>query len=128
MSTRRLTTIEKVPFPIKKAFRLADEPICEEEKLWRERAARMTLDALGHTNLTVKPLKHNETVTYARRWFRQIYAYHPDDDKVDNAEATFECAGVDFDIVRKHVMQETPFLYEFEEDEDDERPIEEIDE
>lgn len=120
MSTRRLIMIPSVPFPIKKAFRLADEPICGEERLWRERAARMTLDALGHTNLTVKPHRHNDAVRYARRWFRGFFSYHPDAKYVDNVEATFECAGVDFEIIKKYVLQVDPKIFEFEEEEDTE--------
>ena len=90
--------------------------------MWRERAARMTLDALGHTNLTVKPHRHNDAVRYARRWFRGLYAYHPDEKLVDNAEATFECAGVDFETVKKYVLQRNSqeFIFEFEEEEESE--------
>jgi len=72
--------ITTVPVPIKKAFRVAPPPVSGEERLWRERAARMTLDALGYTNLTVKPPEHNEAVRYAlakRRPYRRSVATPP---------------------------------------------------
>jgi hypothetical protein len=111
--------ISTVPFEIKRAFRLAEEPISGQQQLWRERAARMTLDALGHTNLTVKPHRHNDAVRYARRWFKQFFAY-ANDDNIDNAEATFDFAGIPFDTVRKYVLQETPILFETADEYDDE--------
>lgn len=118
MSTRRLIAISVVPIEIKKAFRLADPPKTGEEALWRERAARMTLDALGHTNMTVRPSQHNETVRYARRWFRLFYEDHPDPKLVDNAVATFDDAGIVFDRVRNAVLASEPILYEADADTD----------
>jgi len=94
MSTRRLIAIETIPPYIKKVFNSASEPRTPEERLWRERAARMTLDALGHTNLTMKPTRHNEAVRYARRWFRGIFEDHPDSRKADSPSATFEAGGL----------------------------------
>lgn len=119
MSTRRLAAIAEIPDTIKRAFRNAEEPFTQEEQLWRERAARMTLDALGYTNLTIKPWDHNEVVRYARRWFRQMYAYSDDPKKVDNAEATFDFAGIMFKSVRDAVLKMNPKLIE----DDDSWPI-----
>lgn len=119
MSTRRLYMINTIPIEIKAAFKDADHPISREQALWRERAARMTLDALGHTNLTVKPFQHNEAVLYARRWFHGFFEDHPDDEKVDNAGATFDFAGIPFSAVRKHVLCNTPILFELSGQEND---------
>lgn len=107
--------ITTVPMPVKKAFRMAETPACGEERLWRERAARMTLDALGHTNLTVKPHEHNAAVRYARRWFRGFYDDAPEP---DNAPATFDFAGVVFDDVKKAVLATDPIVFEPEEDDE----------
>ena len=114
MSTRRLAMITTVPAPIKKAFRVAPPPVSGEERMWRERAARMTLDALGYTNLTVKPPEHNEAVRYARRWVRGLF--EDDDDPV----GTFEAAGVLFEEVRKAVIETDPIIFEDEDDDPDE--------
>lgn len=111
MSTRRLAQITTVPMPIKKAFRDASPTVSCEERLWRERAARMTLDALGYTNLTVKPHEHNTTVRYARRWFRFGLLD-------DSAEATFDAAEVRVAPVRAAVLDEDPILFELSEYED----------
>lgn len=105
MSTRRLPVIEAVPPNVKRFFTEAEEPRSNEERLWRERAARMVLDSLGNTNLTVKPRRHNEAVRYARRWFRGLIA---DDD----AEATFDAGGINgFPEIRRYILDVEPFLF-----------------
>lgn len=114
MSTRRLAMITTVPAPIKKAFRVAPPPASGEERMWRERAARMTLDALGYTNLTVKPPEHNEAVRYARRWVRGLF------EEEDDPVGTFESAGVLFETVRNSVIETTPIIFEPEDDDADE--------
>ncbi len=112
MSVRRLIAIVAVPIIVKKVFHNAEEPTTNEERLWRGRAARMTLDALGHTNLTVKPKRHNEAVRYARRWFRQMFDDHPDPKQTDDAEATFDVAGlVGFHQVRNAVLAVEPRMF-----------------
>lgn len=118
MSTRRLAMIKKVPAEIRRIFHKSDVPPTPEGRLWRERAARMTLDALGYTNLTVKPQEHNAAVIYARRWFRNMYENHPDPKQVDSAVATFDYANVDFVSVKRLVLATTPKLYTLDEDED----------
>lgn len=100
--------------PIKRAFRTAKEATSGEERLWRERAARMTLDALGHTNLTVKPYDHNEAVRYARRWFRGMYIEAPEP---DDPIGTFDAAGIIFDTVRRVTLENEPIIFEFEDEE-----------
>lgn len=126
MSTRRLAIIAAVPPIIKRIFNRAAEPICNEERLWRERAARMTLDALGYTNLTVKPKLHNEAVRYSRLWFRRMFDHHPDPKRVDNVVATFDSAGVnDFPLICNAVLAVTPFLFQNlseDDDDDDDEP------
>lgn len=81
----------------------------------------MTLDALGYTNLTVKPKLHNEAVRYARMWFRRMFDEHPTAKNVDNVVATFDCAGInDFPLICEAVLAFTPFVYEnLSEDDDD---------
>src|SRR3546814_4560867 len=68
----------------------------------------MTLDALGHTSLTARPDHHNEAVRYARRWFKQLYAKNPIYELDDDAEATFDVAGVMFVTVRRAVLAVEP--------------------
>jgi hypothetical protein len=103
--------IPSVPADIKKDFRTAPDTYFPEERLWRERAARMTLDALGHTNLTVKPKEHNEAVKYARRWFRGVFNEHPDPAMVDDVQATFDYAGVELSRVKSIVLAAKPVLF-----------------
>ncbi len=80
--------------------------------MWRERAARMTLDALGHTNLTMKHVRHNEAVRYARRWFRGMYEDHEDVKQTDSPTATFDAGGlIGFREVRDAVLAVDPFLF-----------------
>ena len=124
MSIRRLVSITTVPRIVGAIFKDLKEPVSSEEKLWRERAARMTLDALGHTNLTVKPKRHNEAVRYARRWFRGHFADAPVP-YTDNPEATFDFAGIDgFHKIRDAVLVIVPLLFpnvdDNVEDDDDE--------
>lgn len=121
MSTRRLAVIGNIPPIVKKIFKEAGEPVSSVERLWRERAARMILDALGHTNLTVKPIHHNETVRYARRWFRQLYANHDDPRQVDNAQATFDAAGLlGYPAIRIAILAMHPILFaDLNEEKDD---------
>lgn len=105
MSTRRLPIIEAVPPGVKRLFNGAEEPRSNEERLWRERAARMILDSLGNTNLTVKPRRHNEAVRYARRWFRGLIV---DDD----AESTFDAGGINgFHEIKRSILAVEPFLF-----------------
>lgn len=118
MSTRRLVVIVTVPSCIKKVFNSAPEPATPEEKLWRERAARMTLDALGYTNLTMKRKRHNEAVRYARRWFRGLYVDHPDLGETDNPAATFDAANLTgFAQVRNAALAVEPFIFPDKENE-----------
>ena len=112
MSVRRLLSIPAIPICIKRIFNSASNPISPEEKLWRTRAIRMTLDALGYTNLTMKPVRHNDAVRYARRWYRGLFSTHPDPDCVDNPEATFDAAGlIGFKQVRNAVSSVKPFIF-----------------
>lgn len=119
MSTRRIAIISTVPQVIKEVFRRISSPRTPEEHLWRERAARMTLDALGYTNLTVKPDEHNETVRYARRWFKRLYVNHPDIAETDDPDGTFDCGGVPFIQVRDTVLATEPILFEIPDTDED---------
>lgn len=112
MSTRRLAVIVSVPPYVKKVFNSASEPATPEERLWRERAARMILDALGHTNLTMKKKRHNEAVRYSRRWLRGVFMDHSDVSKTDDPEATFDAANlIGFNEVRDAVLAVEPILF-----------------
>lgn len=112
MSTRRLVVIEDIPPCIQKVFNSAPRSTTPEERLWRERAARMTLDALGYTNLTTKKKRHNEAVRYARRWFRGLYMDHPDVKGTDDPEGTFDAANLTgFAQVRDASLAAEPFLF-----------------
>ena len=112
MSTRRLVAIVTVSSHIKKVFKSAPKPVTPEENMWRERAARMTLDALGHTNLTMKKKRHNEAIRYARRWFRGMFIDHPDIRETDDPEATFDAGRLTgFSEVRNAVLSTKPYLF-----------------
>ena len=112
MSTRRLAVIASVPSYVKKVFNSAPAPATPEERLWRERAARMTLDALGYTNLTMKKKRHNEAVRYARRWFRGMFITHPDTRETDDPSATFDAANLTgFPEVCDAVLAVQPILF-----------------
>ena len=112
MSTRRLSVIVTVPPCIKKVFNSAPELATPEGRLWRERAARMTLDALGYTNLTMKKKRHNEAVRYARRWFRGMFMDHPNAKETDDPEATFDAANLTgFPEVRDAVLAFEPLIF-----------------
>ncbi len=72
----------------------------------------MTLDALGHTNLTMKKKRHNEAVRYSRRWFRGIFVEHPNLGDTDDPTATFDAANlVGFVEVRNAVLAVEPILF-----------------
>ena len=79
----------------------------------------MTLDALGHTNLTMKKKRHNEAVRYARRWFRGIYEEVCETDVgTDSAVATFDAANLTgFTEVRSATLAVEPLLFPDEKDE-----------
>ena len=77
----------------------------------------MTLDALGHTNLTMKKKRHNEAVRYARRWYRGMFE---EASEQDNPTATFDAAGlVGFAQVRDAVLVIEPFIFPDKEDDDE---------
>jgi hypothetical protein len=77
----------------------------------------MTLDALGHTNLTMKPKRHNEAVRYARRWYRGMFENAPEQ---DNPVATFDAAGlIGFAQVRDAILAVVPFVFPDKENSDD---------
>ncbi len=121
MSTRRLSSIVTIPPFIKKVFKTAPTPATPEERLWRERVARMTLDALGYTNLTMKRLRHNEAVRYARRWYRGLFVDLEDPKLVDDPVATFDAAGLsDFTKVRDLALSIEPYLFPDKNEVDDE--------
>jgi hypothetical protein len=112
LSTRRLSSVVEVPPYVKKIFTSSPEPTTPEEKLWRERVARMILDSLGYTTMTMKPPRHNEIVRYARRWFRGMFDDLEDPSMVDNPVATFDAAGIiEFEKIRDALLAVDPFLF-----------------
>lgn len=79
----------------------------------------MTLDGLGHTNLTMKKKRHNEAVRYSRRWFRGMFVEPSDSGDTDDPFATFDAASLTgFEGVRDAVLAVEPLL--FPERDDDE--------
>lgn len=78
----------------------------------------MTLDALGHTNMTMKKKRHNEVVRYARRWFRGLFMDLPNIGDTDDPAATFDAANLTgFTGVRDAVLSTAPILFPDEKDE-----------
>jgi hypothetical protein len=107
----RLSYNYKISTKIRKAFRCVDNPTSPEMALWRERAARMTLDALGFTGLISKRKKHNDTISHARRWFRGCY----DSTDIplefrDSAIDTFDSGGIDFQTIKSEVLKSKPIF------------------
>lgn len=66
-TTRKLIALKWAPAVVRQAFRRANDPLGPEECMWREVAARLTLDALGHTGLA--QTDHRKAVRDARIWF-----------------------------------------------------------
>lgn len=109
---RRVFSVDIIPKYIQKVFNSAHDPQSSEELLWRRRAMRMTQDAIGHTNLSMKPTRHNEAVQYARRWFKGIYKGLEDPALDDDPRATFDAAGLnEFEGVKRAVLAVDPFLF-----------------
>jgi hypothetical protein len=72
VSVKYLSGIQSIPIEITMAFRNAEEPKNSQETLWREVAARATLDALGYTGRTAEPDQHDAIIKEARLWFKGI--------------------------------------------------------
>ena len=107
----RLTYNYNISTRIRKAFRCVDKPKSPEMALWRERAARLTLDALGFTGLSGKRKKHNDTISHARRWFRGFYdSLSIPKEYRDSAIDTFDSGGIDFQSVRDEVLKCKPLF------------------
>lgn len=81
----------------------------------------MTLDSLGHTNLTMKKKRHNEAVLYARRWFRGLFIGAPPNEEEkpqdDGPRDTFDAANLTgFTGVRDAVLAIEPIFFPDEKD------------
>lgn len=133
MSVRRLSNIYNIPHAVTKAFRNANKPKSPEEILWREVAARITLDGLGYTGLTGEPDKHDHAVREARRWFRGIPVEDSPEIVFDYAAMTNYYPGIRTAVLNHPVTYALDVLYEELEDEsyddalNDLRQIEELD-
>ena len=130
MSTRRLSNIDSIPHSVTRAFRNASEPKTSQEVLWREVAARMTLDALGYTGLTGERDKHDNAVREARRWFKGIP--YPESPKIvfDYADMTPYFPSVKTAVLNHPVTYFRDIEDEELEDEfyvDERQPIEDLD-
>ena len=68
MSVYKLLAMSDMPAPIRRAF-LGLSPVCPEQKLLQEVAARATLDGLGYTGIH-RPSQHDHAVREARIWFK----------------------------------------------------------
>lgn len=113
MSSQRIAYVPEIPSAVRRAFLCAEEPSCPEEALWRERAARMILDALGYTGLVGKRKKHNDAVRYARRWLRGFYETNdvPEEFR-DSVTGTFESAGISLEAVVEPILACDPYYME----------------
>lgn len=83
--------------PVAKFFFQAERPLCPEQAVWREVAARAVLDALGVT----PPLRNNKSelergavIREAQSWFRSG----------DDAPLVFRLAELPFESVRNAVL------------------------
>jgi hypothetical protein len=85
MSMRALLHNNRIPVKVRNAFAQAIVSTSSEQVLWREVAARHTLDAFG-----VVGQDEREAVAEARTWFRDCY---------DDVHLLFEYAGVNPDPV-----------------------------
>ena len=113
MSSRRIPYLTEVPYAVRRAFRCADEPRCAAELLWRERTARMVLDALGLTGLIGKRKKHNDAVGYARRWLRGFYETPDTPPELwDSARGTFDFGGISYEACAAPILASKPILVE----------------
>jgi hypothetical protein len=83
--------------PVALHFWKADEPKTREENLWREVAARLTLDALGFTSVGNKSKQERvKAMSEAQALFR----YSPED-----AMLVFMAGGIQFAPVQDAVMK-----------------------
>lgn len=87
MSMRALLHNHKIPQRVRDAFSQAIVSNSAEQVLWREAAARHTLDAFG-----IVGQDEESSVKDARDWFENSY---------DDVNLLFEYAGVDPDPVVK---------------------------
>lgn len=95
MSTiaEKIATSSKMPYEIRKGFANAAEPD-EVNKgqvlMWREVAARLTMDALGNTGQS-EPDRHLHIMNEAQKWFSQ---------DLEDVSLVFEYAQVPLEIMR----------------------------
>lgn len=110
LSTETIARHLGVPGEVKRPFiRSIGHAKSMEQMLWREVAARMTLDALGITPDAVRIFDgmarsdykvYARAVTEARVWFR----------KRKDPELVFEMAGVDIGPVQEAVLKLAPLV------------------
>lgn len=100
MSFRVLVECEDVPFKARQAFGTASRPESREELLWREVAARITLDACGYTNFSKADKgeyrEHLKAMGEAHQWFRYDH---------DDVVAVFDLAGVRYEPVIEAILE-----------------------
>ena len=109
LATELVIMQDGIPDVIRRAFRrTVGHATCMEQMLWREVAARMTLDALGITPevITVRPdmdkavyTRYAKAVNEARDWFTR---------KQRDSELVFELAGVESAQVRPTIEALAP--------------------
>lgn len=111
LATETLVRHDRLPDEARRAFRRTiGHAKSMEQMMWREVAARLTLDAFGITPEAVNIFdgmdkssykEYARAVVEARVWFR----------KRQDSELVFELAGVyDFEIVRNAVMALPPLV------------------
>lgn len=92
---------ESIPEAVKRAFWLADPPLCNEQILWREVAARLILDAVGMTPSweANDDMAHRRVVFEARQWLR---------DESEDVREVFDLAGVSHDGIAFILLSHRP--------------------
>lgn len=103
MSVRRLLTTELVPYNIRKEFRNLAPASIPEEDLWRDVAARVILDACGHTGASELDI-HDKLVREARNWFTLC----------EDVEFVFDLADVDFRFITDEVLEQDPLYLDLQ--------------
>lgn len=99
MSYKVLVECKVIPFEVRKAFGVSGIDKTPERLLWRDVAARLTLDAYGITGMSRKDKSEYRelllAIGEAQSWFRNDF---------DEVKLVFALANVEMEPVRSAVM------------------------
>lgn len=99
MSYKVLVECKIIPFEVRKAFGVSGIDKTPERLLWRDVAARLTLDAYGITGMSRKDKSEYRelllAIGEAQAWFRNDY---------DEVKLVFALANVEMESVRSAVL------------------------